>query len=251
MSKISRNIKHLRGLKKWSQEQLAAALDIPRSRIGSYEEERCDPPIDTIINISNLFHIAVDALVKCDLTRFDGESFMKVGENRILFPIMVDKNNNDLIEVVTVKASAGYLTGYADPDYIEKLPLMSLPFKTVGKHRAFPIQGDSMLPLKPGSYVIGKYVEAGTEIENGKTYIVATKEEGLVYKRLHRKGKLIECHSDNKTYAPYTLKQSDILELWKFVCNVQSTDKKEEEAGMDHIMTMLHSMKQQLDGMVK
>ena len=118
MSKISKNIKHLRLLKKWSQEQLAEQLEIPRARIGSYEEERCDPPIDTVIKISNLFHIAVDALVKCDLSKFDSESFMKVGENRILFPIIVDKLNNDMVEVVTMKASAGYLTGYADPEYI-------------------------------------------------------------------------------------------------------------------------------------
>ncbi|MES2727314.1 MAG: helix-turn-helix transcriptional regulator [Bacteroidota bacterium] len=47
MSKISSNIKHLRQLKKWSQEQLANALDSTRARIGSYEEERCDPPVET------------------------------------------------------------------------------------------------------------------------------------------------------------------------------------------------------------
>jgi transcriptional regulator with XRE-family HTH domain len=187
MSKISKNIKHLRLLKKWSQEQLAEQLEIPRARIGSYEEERCDPPIDTVIKISNLFHIAVDALVKCDLSKFDSESFMKVGENRILFPIIVDKLNNDMVEVVTMKASAGYLTGYADPEYIEKLPLMNLPFKTIGKHRAFPIQGDSMPPLKNGCYVIGKYIESINDIENGTTYIIITKDEGVVYKRIFKR----------------------------------------------------------------
>jgi transcriptional regulator with XRE-family HTH domain len=67
MSKISSNIKHLRQLKKWSQEQLANALDSSRAKIGSYEEERCDPPVETLIKISNLFHVSIDALVKCDL----------------------------------------------------------------------------------------------------------------------------------------------------------------------------------------
>lgn len=243
MSKISSNIKHLRSLKKWSQEQLAQALEIPRARIGSYEEERCDPPIDTIIKLSNLFHIAIDALVKCDLSQFDGESFLTIGENRILFPIMVDKNDNDLIEVVTVKASAGYLTGYADPDYVEKLPLMSLPFKISGKHRAFPIKGDSMLPIKPGSYVIGKYVEHIADIENGKTYIVATKEEGLVYKRLFKKGKLLELHSDNKSYTTYTIRPIEVIELWKFVCTVQASDRKEEKENNEQILTLLQEMK--------
>ena len=83
MSKISKNLRHLRQLRKWSQEQMATKLGISRARIGSYEEERCDPPIDVLVKLSNLFHIAVDALVKADLTKFNGESFIKVGENRI------------------------------------------------------------------------------------------------------------------------------------------------------------------------
>lgn len=249
MSKISKNIRHLRLLKKWSQEQLAEQLEIPRARIGSYEEERCDPPIDTVIKLSNLFHIAVDALVKCDLSKFDSESFMKVGENRILFPIVIDKSNNDLVEVVTIKASAGYLTGYADPEYIEKLPLMNLPFKTVGKHRAFPIQGDSMPPLKNGCYVIGKYVESINEIENGATYIVITKDEGLVYKRLYKKGKSIELHSDNANYQPYSIKASEIVELWKFVCNLNNSDTKDEDANMENMMRMLQRMQADIRGL--
>ena len=79
MGKISSNIKHLRQLKKWSQEQLASALDSTRARIGSYEEERCDPPVETLIKISNLFHISIDALVKCDLRTVKTEQLIKVG----------------------------------------------------------------------------------------------------------------------------------------------------------------------------
>jgi len=248
MSKISKNIKHLRQLKKWSQEQLADALDISRARIGSYEEERCDPPIDVLIKISNLFHIAIDALVKCDLRTFDFESFIKVGENRILFPIVVDKANNDQVEVVTVKASAGYLNGYADPDYIEGLPLMNLPFRIVGKHRAFPIKGDSMPPLKNGCYVIGKYIESIDSIYNGGTYILITKDEGVVYKRVYSGFNVLELHSDNKTYPPYSVKSSDILEIWEFVCNLNISDKKEEELNLDSIMNMLRSMRVEIEG---
>ncbi len=251
MSKISKNIRHLRQLKKWSQEQLATELDISRARIGSYEEERCDPPIDTLIKISNVFHIAIDALVKCDLTRFDNNSFIKVGENRLLFPIMVDKENRDQVEVVTVKASAGYLNGYADPEYIEKLPLMNLPFRVTGKHRAFPIKGDSMPPLKNGCYVIGKFIESLSGITNGNTYVLITKDDGVVYKRVQKKGNLLELHSDNKTYQSYTVKSSDIIEVWEFVCNLNISDKKEEELNLDSIMNMLRSMQVEIEGIKK
>ena len=251
MSKISKNLRHLRQLRKWSQEQMATKLGISRARIGSYEEERCDPPIDVVVKLSNLFHIAVDALVKADLTKFNGESFIKVGENRILFPIMIDKENNDVVEVVTVRASAGYLTGYADPDFIEKLPVMNLPFKVVGKHRAFIIKGDSMPPLADGCYVIGKYVESLKNIRNGRTYILVTKSDGVVYKRIYMNGFELEMHSDNKNYPPFTVDAADVLEIWEFVCNLNISDKKEEELNLESIMTMLRSMRVEMEGITK
>jgi len=247
MKKIAGNIKHLRRLKNWSQEQLAEELGITRARVGSYEEDRCDPPLDILIRISSLFHVAIDALVKCDLSTVDRNSLMKVGENRILFPIVVDKQNNDTIEVVTAKASAGYLNGYSDPEYVEKLPQMNLPFRVVGKHRAFVIKGDSMPPLRDGSYVIGKFIESVNDIPDGSTCIVVTKDEGVVYKRIFRKGKQIELHSDNKQYAPYAVKTSDIIEMWQFVCTLNISDKKEEELNLGSIMDMLRSMRVEIE----
>jgi transcriptional regulator with XRE-family HTH domain len=248
MSQISMNIKHLRQLKGWSQLQLANELDIPRARIGSYEEGRCDPPIDVLVKVSSLFHIAIDAIVKCDLQKFDFDNMIKVGENRLLFPIMVDKDNNDQVEVVTVKASAGYLNGYADPEYINKLPMMNLPFRVIGKHRAFPIKGDSMPPLKDGCYVIGKYTESLKDINDGSTYVLITKDEGVVYKRIYKKGNALELHSDNRNYQPYLVKASEIIEVWEFVCNLNISDTKEEELNLGSIMDMLRSMRVEIEG---
>lgn len=249
MHKIAINIRHLRSLHGWTQEQLADRLNITRARVGSYEEGRCDPPVEILILLSNLFHVAIDALVKCNLTTVDRDALIKVGQNRILFPIVVDKDNNDRIEVVTAKASAGYLNGYADPEYMEKLPLMNLPFRVVGKHRAFPVRGDSMPPVKEGSFVIGKFVESLNDLVNGNTYILVTKDEGIVYKRVHRKGNRIELHSDNKNYAPYTVAASDVLELWQFVCTLNLSDKKEEELNLSSIMDMLRSMRIEIEKM--
>lgn len=247
MSKISKNIRHLRQLKGWSQEILADKLDITRARIGSYEEERCDPPIETLIKMSKVFHIAIDALVKCDLRKFNLESMMKVGENRLLFPIVIDKDNNDKIEVITMKASAGYLNGYADPEYFEKLPLMNLPFRITGKHRAFPIKGDSMPPLQDGCFVVAKYVESLKDLKNGNTYVLLTKDDGIVYKRVFSKGNELELHSDNRHYAPYSIKTSDVLEIWEFVCTLNISDKRTEELNLDSIIGMLNSMRVEME----
>ena len=246
MKHIASNIRHLRQLKSWSQEQLADKLDITRARIGSYEEERCDPPIDVLIKLSKLYHIAIDALIRADLRKFDLASMIKVGENRLLFPIVLDKNNNDLVEVVTVKASAGYLNGYADPEYFEKLPNMNLPFKIIGKHRAFPIKGDSMPPLKPGCFVIGKFLESIKDIKDGSTYVLITRDEGIVYKRVYKKAQFLELHSDNKQYEAYKVKHADVLEIWEFVCTLNISDTKTEELNIDSIIKMLNSMRVEL-----
>jgi transcriptional regulator with XRE-family HTH domain len=251
MSKIARNIKHLRLLKNWSQGQLADEVELSRARIGSYEEGRAEPSIEVMVRLSHIFHVRIDALVKSNLSGLKDTQLMKVAENRLLFPIMVDMNNNDLVEVVTAKASAGYLNGYSDPEYFEKLPNMNLPFKITGKHRAFPIKGDSMPPLKDGSFVVGKFVESIKDIHDGSTYILITKDEGIVYKRVVAKGNVLELISDNKVYSPYTVHAKDVLEIWEFVCTLNVSDKKEEELNLESIMDMLRSMRVEIEQLKK
>lgn len=252
MSKISFNIRHLRELKKLSQEGLADELQITRARLGAYEEARNEPPIEILIKLSEYFNISIDALVKTDLRKTDLNALIKIGDNRLLFPIIIDRENRDHIEVITAKASAGYLNGYSDPEFIEKLPFMELPFVVTGKHRTFPIKGDSMPPLANGDYVVGKYVESVSDVIDGKTYILLTKNDGIVYKRIYNKPKgLLELQSDNKTYHPYLIDSKEILELWEFVCSLKISDKKEEEINVESMMKLLLSMKVELERIKK
>ncbi len=249
MSKISSNIRFLRQLKGLSQEQLADELQVTRSRIGGYEEARNEPPIDLLIRLSEFFHIAIDALVRGDLKKTNLDGLMKVGKNRILFPILLDQDGNDMVELIPLKASAGYLRGYADPDYIEKLPQMRLPFLPTGKHRAFPIKGDSMPPIKEGSFVIGKFIEKAEEVKLGSTYVIVTKDDGLSYKRImsfNKKEGSFELHSDNKIYQPYKVKLSEILEIWEYTCCINMNQYQNEELNLDSIMNMLRGLKVEL-----
>lgn len=244
MSKISKNIRILRDLRKLSQEQLAEALGINRSRLGAYEEARNEPPIELLIRLSAYFQISIDALVRGDFAKTNPDTLIKIGKNRTLFPITVDKDGNDLIEVVPLKASAGYLNGYADPEFIEDLPVMNLPFKIVGKHRAFGIKGDSMPPLRDGSIAVGKYLESLNEIKDGQTFIVLTKNDGIVYKRLYRtnkKGNEFEFHSDNPVYSPYNIPAEEILEVWSFICSLNIGDSKPQDLNIDSVIRFLQS----------
>ncbi len=247
---IARNIAHLRKLRKLSQVAFARELGITKSRIGAYEESRAAPPLELLIKLSDYFKLPIDVLVKKDLTKGKEEPTIEIGDQRVLFPIIVDEHNNDLIEIVPAKASAGYLNGYADPEYIESLQLMKLPFIPTGKHRAFPIRGDSMLPLKDGSYVVGKFVEDVRDIKDGNTYVIISKDEGIVYKRLyyhdHNNRHTLKLASDNKVYDPYEIRISDILEIWEYVCSINTNELDVEDINLSSVMGMLRKMQVEL-----
>jgi len=249
MKFIQTNIRHLRILKGFSQEHFAEELGWTRSVVGSYEEGRSEPSIDRLIDVSEYFDIPIDILVKNDLRITKDTSFIEVGNKRVLFPVTINENNEDLIEIIPIKASAGYLKGYADPEYIEQLQKIKLPFLPTGTHRAFPINGDSMLPVKDGAFVVARFVEDINDVKNGRTYIVLTKEDGLVYKRVYNKIKeknSLILHSDNKAYAPYEVKSEDILELWEFTCCINTQEYDESELKLSSIVNMFQDLKVEL-----
>ena len=254
MRNISKNIRHLRKLKGLTQEQLADKLKINRSRIGSYEEARSEPSIETLIQISECFSLPVDILIKKDLTLSKESSFIDVGNQRVLFPIMVDNENENLIEIVPIKASAGYLLGYDDPEFIEQLEKIKLPFLPTGKHRAFPIKGDSMLPMKDGSYVVGEFVEDITDIKNGTSYIIVTKNDGLTYKRVYdqiEENSTLLLKPDNPSYQPYQVPINEVIELWKFTCAINTQEYDEKDLKLSSIMQMFNDLKVELETLKK
>jgi transcriptional regulator with XRE-family HTH domain len=247
---IGKNIRYLRNLKNLSQEALAEQLGITRARLVTYENERNEPPVELLVTLSEHFSISLDVLVKGDLMKTNPEAMMKVGRNRILFPVIIDTEGQDLVEVIPEKASAGYLRGYSDPEYIEGLQRMKLPFLPAGKHRAFPIKGDSMPPLREGSYVIGKYVDSFADVRDGNTYVLLTRNEGIVYKRLYRdqeQDDTLMLHSDNKIYPPYQLRSSELLEIWEYTCSINTSPYAEEELNLESIMGMMRELKIELE----
>lgn len=249
MKVIAKNIRHLRKLKGLTQEQLSEELQTTRSKIGSYEEGRSDPPISMLIDFSNFFKLPIDILVKNDLTSAKEAAFIEVGNRRVLFPITVNEENKDLIEIVPAKASAGYLLGYDDPEYIQQLEKIKLPFLPTGKHRAFPIKGDSMLPLKDGSYVVAKFVDDIRDVKNGRTYVVVTVNDGMTYKRIYNQieeRNALLLSPDNKEYQSYHVPISEVLELWEFTCAINTQEYDERDLKLSSIIQMFNELKVEL-----
>lgn len=220
MSLISENIKFLRKQLGLTQGQFAEQIGIKRSLVGAYEEARADPRISNLIRMAELFGTSVDILINKNVMKLS-ESELKTDNlkrGKEVLAITVNEEGRENIELVPQKAAAGYLNGYADPEYIKELPKFQLPvLPGNATYRAFEITGDSMLPILPGTVIIGEFVEDIRDIKNGKTYVLVTQSEGVVYKRVFNyikdTGKLFLV-SDNRQYAPYQIDAEDVMEVW-------------------------------------
>ncbi len=254
MNYFASNIRYLREQRAFSQEYFAEELKWTRAIVASLESGRNEPSISKLLELSEYTKIPIDTLIKVDLRKTKDLSFIDIGNKRVLFPISVNEDNEDLIEIIPTQASAGYLQGYADPEYIEQLQKIKLPFLPTGTHRAFPIKGDSMLPVKDGSFVVAKYVEDIRDIKDGRTYIVLTKDDGLVYKRVYNRIKehrSLLLYSDNKAYQPYEVNIENILELWEFTCCINTQEYDKEELKLSSIVNMFQELKVELKAIDK
>lgn len=263
---ISKNLKLLRNRLKKSQGEVANDLKMTRSSYSGYENNVAQPNLESLIAFSDYYKVSIDDLVRKDMSVFKDSDWKKVdqglhadvkGQQLRVLTSMVDSNNDDLIELVPLKASAGYTAGYADPDYIKVLPTFHLPFLSKDrKYRSFPIKGDSMPPVVEGSFVIAEFVQNWMSIRNGTPCIVVTKDDGIVFKVVHNlmnSEQSFQLCSTNTFYDPYLVHANEILEIWKFV-NYISPELPEiriDDSGLSKSLKSLQQEVHELKSMIK
>ncbi|QRY55925.1 XRE family transcriptional regulator [Sphingobacterium siyangense] len=229
LSILAHNITYLRmQIPKMSQQKFATQLFITRDAYAKYENAKVNPPLDVLLAISKYYHISTDLLLTVDLRKYKLEEMLNLPDNRILLPIKTDAAGENKIEIIPYKASMGYLAGYADPEYIEGLQTMSLPFLRNGKYRAFPVEGDSMPPYKDGTFIIGEYLENIADLKIGYAYLLVTRT-GLTFKRVERINlNSITVKADNDFYDSYEILFTDLWEAWKHAGSYSPLELKAE-----------------------
>ena len=253
MSNISSNLKFLRKKKGLTQQQFADLMEIKRASVGAYEEDRAEPKYELLKKIAEFYDLSMDELANDEIDERWKPTPKSNASNLRVLSVTVDAQDRENIEFVPVKASAGYLNGYADPEFVSELPKFSLPLFNQGTYRAFEIKGDSMLPLPSGSLIIAEYVENWHDIKTGQTYVVVSANDGVVYKRIGQKfkeDKGLKLVSDNKTYEPYWVSVADILEVWKAKAFV-STELPEPspEPTLEGLSSMMAQMQKTIKSM--
>lgn len=257
------NIKLLRQRRGRTQEEAAFAMNIKRSTLSGYENQIAQPGIEALLTISKYYGVAIDTLVKINLSALSeselsqlerGYDVFVTGSKLRVLATTVDSLNNENIEVVNEKASAGYRTGFADPDYIKVLPMFHMPFLSKDKkYRTFQIKGDSMLPIPDGSWVTGEFIQNWNQVRDGHPYIVLTLEDGIVFKvaenRIKQDGRLI-LHSLNPLYEPYAVDIKEVREIWKMVHYI-SSEMPEPNLPREELATTVATLKKDMEKLKK
>lgn len=230
---IGNNLKLLRKQFSKSQDEISKALGLKRSTYSGYENAVAQPSLDIVTNICDYYSISTDTILRNDLATFSENQWKGLqrswkqtakGSGLRILSAQVSENNDELIEMIPVKATAGYAAGYADPEFIKELPTIRLPFLSKNrKHRTFPISGDSMPPVSDGSFVVGEFIEDWTSILSDTPCIVVTKDNGIVFKILENnlnENKTFLLSSTNAFYETYAVPLNDIIEIWRFRCYI-------------------------------
>ena len=132
--------------------------------------------------VCDIFKLTLDDILRKDLSDNKGNYLakrraMKLAQGRPDIPF------------VPIKAAAGYLAGFEDPEFIDELNTFTLPMLSGGNYRAFEIVGDSMLPTPSGSVIVGEKLENFDDVKNNVACIVVSRNEGIVYKRVQKNGR--------------------------------------------------------------
>lgn len=221
---ISRNLKYLRKTKGKTQKQVSSELEISRNTWACYESGQSEPSISIFKKIADYFQVGLEDLLSSELDsplfrQKDANSSNLKNDNIRILPVSSDSIGKNNIQFVPISAQAGYSVGYNEASFIEHCRHFNLPKHENGTYRAFEIAGDSMPPIHQGFIAIGRFVENWKALKDGERYILALREEGVVFKRIVcevGKTNRLVLFSDNPQYLPLTVSLEDVLEAWEF-----------------------------------
>ncbi|WP_448104683.1 LexA family transcriptional regulator [Pedobacter panaciterrae] len=151
--------------------------------------------------------------------------FIQLGEGQYLM----------VMPLVNEYAYAGYLSGYADTEYIEELPKHTIVVTKYhrGQYRAFEIVGDSMddntkESIPDGSVVTGREIQkhhwnSKFHTHRFKDYVIVHQTEGIITKRIIHHDTIqgyITCRSlnpDKANYPDFDVQLDEVKQIFNIV----------------------------------
>jgi len=126
---------------------------------------------------------------------------------------MVNSSSTDGLPLYRAEAAAGFGT----PNFSIEEKDIEARYRVrefVDASFMLYVHGKSMEPLYNSGDIIAVKIEKDIEnIHWGKVYLISSKEDGLLIKRIYDHGKDIICVSENPTFSPIFVHKSDIKGL--------------------------------------
>lgn len=241
MSYLSLNIRHLRRLRKLTQEQLAQILGIGRTNISNWEKQVSSPDVEQVKIIANYFGISVDDMVSKNL-----ENANQIGKENLAgnvtfstpdsVHLMADKRrfgtpnkvDTHQLSIAEEQPAPLYQAEKREGEKDWKLLLPGMP----GRVRTFSVFGTSMQPaLRDGDVIICTKCEL-SDVEDGRVYAIV--DTSLVinvkYAYPYPDGVLL-VPANRAEYNPIVIEKKNILEVWKALLLLTSDIKPFGEVG--------------------
>jgi transcriptional regulator with XRE-family HTH domain len=224
MSKIGKNIKKIRTVKKLSQAAFAEIFNLARPSVGAYEEGRAEPKIDTIIQMANYFGLSTDALLRKDLTinelvRFDSLKNISPVQKSGVKPDVKKSMRHLNTKFISAGKYLDYIRNFKNTDFIDSLPGFHFPHIRSLNARAFEINDNAMVfdnaGILPGDVVIcEKKITDPSELHLDHLYVVVL-EDNIFIRRLREKVKKLKLAPDNPDWKNIFLNFESIGEMWE------------------------------------
>lgn len=171
MSQVSKNIRYLRRLHDYTQEEFAEILGIKRSSLGAYEEGRAVPNFNTLMQLGKLFSLTIEQIVSSDISTIilepkkilidvEGDDILEENDNKELLEIL----RKEEIKTDTLKEN---IENKNDWKALEKEKATPEVKKTRREESHEEIKEKFYPTLEDGLFSVENQVEHFSEIDKG------------------------------------------------------------------------------------
>ncbi len=200
---IGGRIKSIRNLHKLTQEVFADSIGVTRSVLSQIELGINNPSVELIAIIKSKYKTTYDFLI--------GGSKEDDSQTQVVNAFKTDDSTG--VPLLNVVALAGFGNSTFAVEKENVVGYYNIPeFKTADFF--IPMKGKSMLPYYPhGAILACKIVTEESYLQWGKPYLIATKGQGLIVKRITKgkSAKFWTLVSDNdKLFQPYDIPVSEV-----------------------------------------
>lgn len=188
-------IKEIRKSKKITQDELSKKSGIPRRTLIAYEANEHDPPISKVQYIALALGVSISELVS------QGEE-NTTPASKVGIPI-----------VSTLAAASFGNESFSIEEQDIKEYCVVPKFKNLNADFMIEVVGDSMKPTcNSGDLIACSIIKNYKFIQWHRIYLIATKDQGLLLKRLSRgtTEDTVIAISDNPEYLPFEIPLSEI-----------------------------------------